>query len=80
VHLKEKDKAFFNGVELEISDMIENQDVSFFPRKKMFKNDLVMEEENADSNQFCKEMLVITNRIKGDVKKIIETLDAKMKK
>jgi len=48
VHLHNKDKAFYNGVELEISNMIESKSVSFFPRKKMFNGTISGDEEDSD--------------------------------
>jgi len=49
VHLKEKDQTFFNGIELEISNMIKKNDMSFFPRKQMFNNSMNVDgDENSD--------------------------------
>jgi len=69
VHLSEKDKAYYNGVELEIKNLIEKAETSFFPRKKLFGVQIDDDEEegNDETNVMIKEMLQSTNNIKNDL-------------
>jgi len=69
VHLSEKDKAYYNGVELEIKNLIEKAETSFFPRKKLFGVQIDDDEEegNDETNAMIKEMLQSTNNIKNDL-------------
>jgi len=77
--LHNKDKAFYNGVELEISNMIEQKSVIFFPRKKMFNGQVSGEEDTGDdANNFARKLLESTKQIKNDIKKISETMDQKI--
>ena len=79
MHLHNKDKAFYNGVELEISNMIEQKSVIFFPRKKMFNGQVGGDEESGDDvNNYARKLLESTKQIKSDIKKISETMDQKI--
>ena len=69
VQLKEKDKAYYNGPELEISELIDRGETNFFPRRKVFGISIDDDEDEGNDETIAtiKEMLQSTTNIKNDL-------------
>jgi len=65
-------------VELEISAMIDKNEVNFFPRQEVFDLKIEKDDDGEAESLNTAKLLEATSRIKDDLKKINELLDEKL--